>query len=805
MVLKDTWVQAGATLRRWLGRAIEAHILFPAIAVVGLTFIWGTTWNRIEDEHSAARLAAVASSHELAETYEAQVVRVLREIDQALKLVKYAYTGRNGQALLKELKSRTLLPPHLLFTVSIADDKGNVVASTHPYATTSVAGEDYFESQLETDTISVGRPYHKPASAEWSLPFSRELEALDGTFAGVVMISVDAAYFVSGYEVSKLGRHGVLGLLGTDGLFRALRSGEHVSAGDTVDFTAFDPAANQAQSGSGKYVPADDTDDHFIASAPVADKAQSEVPFLSDALDGVIRYTSVRKLYGFPLAVIVGLSAKERLQAAQQNMRTYLWRAAGASALLLLVVTVLGQLSRKLATSRLRAVEEHIAHAARVEYLAYHDRLTKLPNRSLFSKLLMQSLSQANRYKRHLAVLFLDLDRFKQINDTLGHDAGDQLLQEVAARLRSCLRDSDTVARLGGDEFVVLLPELDEEKYAANVARKILSAVARPFVLAGQDYRITASIGISTYPQDGLDEQTLTKSADVAMYKAKEEGKNNFQFYSEALNANSLERLTMESALRNALERGEFELHYQVERALAGGGITGMEALLRWRHPDLGTVAPMQFIPLAEETGLIVPIGKWVLRTACLQNVAWQNQGLPRLRMAVNLTARQFTDELLLPDIAVILSDTGMDATLLELEISENLLMHNVDKTLRILGGLKDMGVRIAVDDFGIGYFSIATLKRFPLDTIKIDRSFIRGVTSACEDRNLTGAIIAMGRSLSLNVVAQGVETKEQTEFLRRNDCDDVQGFYLDKPLPAAQIAELLRARSRAVVEGTAR
>ena len=297
------------------------------------------------------------------------------------------------------------------------------------------------------------------------------------------------------------------------------------------------------------------------------------------------------------------------------------------------------------------------------------------------------------------------------------------------------------------------------------MAQKILSAVARPFVLLGQEFRVTASIGISTYPQDGLDEQTLTKNADIAMYQAKEEGKNNFQFYSEKLNANSLERLTLESSLRHALERNEFQLHYQAKRDIRSGRITGMEALLRWQHPDLGMVAPMQFIPVAEETGLIVPIGKWVLRTACLQNVAWQKQGLPHLSMAVNLTARQFFDENLLPDIASILKATGMDARLLELEITESLLMRDVEKTLRILTGLKDMGIRIAIDDFGIGYSSLSTLKQFPLDTIKIDRSFIRDVASVAEDKDLTEAIIAMGRTLSLTVVAQGVETKEQADF----------------------------------------
>jgi diguanylate cyclase (GGDEF)-like protein len=390
-------------------------------------------------------------------------------------------------------------------------------------------------------------------------------------------------------------------------------------------------------------------------------------------------------------------------------------------------------------------------------------------------------------------VLFLDLDRFKYINDTLGHEAGDQLLQEVARRLKGCLRDSDTVARLGGDEFVVLLPQLPDETHVTAVAHKILSAIARPFVLLGQEFRVTTSIGISTYPADGLDEQALMKNADIAMYKAKEEGKNQFQFYSESLNVQSLERLTLESSLRSALERNEFQLYYQAKRDMRSGQITGMEALLRWQHPDLGTVAPMKFIPIAEETGLIVPIGKWVLRTACLQNVAWQNRGLPRLSMAVNLAARQFSDDALLPDLASILESTGMDARLLELEIHESLLMHDVERALRVLTALRDMGVKIAIDDFGIGYASLSALKRFPLDTIKIDRSFIRDLAGVGEDKALTEAIIAMGRTLSLTVVAQGVETRAQVDFLRAHACDELQGFYYNRPVPADQFAKLLQ------------
>jgi diguanylate cyclase (GGDEF)-like protein len=510
----------------------------------------------------------------------------------------------------------------------------------------------------------------------------------------------------------------------------------------------------------------------------------------------VRRYTAAHHLYQFPLAVIVGLSEQEQLAAAQRAARVYLWRAAIGSGLLVLLTTVFGRLSVELARARERESEAKVQHAQRVEYLAYHDGLTALPNRSLFNKLLSQAIRQAQRNEGQLAVAFIDLDRFKQINDTLGHEAGDAVLKEVASRLKACLRGSDTVARLGGDEFVVLLTQLQEVRSAATVAQKIITAIAKPFMLLGQEFRVTASIGISIYPADGRDEQTLTKNADIAMYQAKEDGKNTFQFYSEKLNANTLERLTLESSLRHALERGEFQLHYQAKRDMGSGQITGMEALLRWQHPDLGMVAPMQFIPVAEATGLIVPIGKWVLHTACLQNVAWQNQGLPRLRIAVNLAARQFYDENLVSDIAAALKSTGMEASLLEVEIHESLLIRDIERTLRTLTALRALGVKIAIDDFGTGYSSLSTLQRFPLDTIKIDRSFIRDITAQDDNSMLTTAIIAMGKSLSLTVVAQGVETKEQADLLRTHACDEFQGFYFNKPMSAQEFTELLRTQS---------
>jgi diguanylate cyclase (GGDEF)-like protein len=765
--------------RRGMAHATEPHILYPAIAVLALAAIWGVTLSLIKGERAVAERTAEASSAQLAETYEAQVVRALREIDQTLKIVKHGYNVWGSRAALSKLRERDLLPPPLLFEINITNSKGTVVASTHPSAMTNVADRDLFQSQREADVLAISLPHHEPASGPWLLDFSRRLDTPDGGFAGIVMLSVDASYFVSSYETSQLGTHGMLGLVGADGIFRIRRSGDSVAAGDQAKDAALWMQSDDAT----KKVQSDD-------------ETEKKSRVLDCPWDGVRRYITVRQLYGFPLAVVVGLSVDEQLAGVRRARRTYLWRASAVSLLVIVVLTVLGRMSRQLALTRARIVEERLAHAERDKYLAYHDSLTKLPNRSLFSALLGQSIHQAHRYNRELAVLFLDLDHFKHINDTLGHEAGDQVLQELADRVTASLRDSDTVARVGGDEFVILLPELDQDKYAATVAQKILTAVGHPFLLKGDEFRVTASIGISAYPQDGLDEQTLIKNADTAMYHAKEEGKNNYQFYSEKLNAESLERLTLETGLRHALEHHEFELHYQTKQDILSGRITGMEALLRWQHPDLGTLAPMQFIPVAEDAGLIVPIGKWVLRTACMQNVAWQRQGLPHLSMSVNMTARQFYDQHLLRDLAAILADTGMDAHLLELEISETLLMRDVERNLRILTELKDMGVRIAIDDFGIGYSSLTTLKKFPLDTIKIDRTYIRDVPEVAENKDLADAIIAMGRTLSLTVVAQGVETEKQAEYLRRNACTEFQGFYISKPVPAEQIADLLRAQA---------
>jgi diguanylate cyclase (GGDEF)-like protein len=428
--------------------------------------------------------------------------------------------------------------------------------------------------------------------------------------------------------------------------------------------------------------------------------------------------------------------------------------------------------------------------------MATHDALTGLPNRLMFSQLLDHAIQSAHRNTKQLAVLFIDLDRFKTINDSLGHDAGDQLLKEMALRFRQSLRNVDIVGRLGGDEFIILIEDFNDLHQVEILAHKILATVIKPMILIGEECRVTASIGISVYPKDGQDEQSLMKNADIAMYFAKEEGKNNYQFYSEKIQSMSSERLTIETNLRHAMERNELSLNYQAKLDLKTREITGVEALLRWNSPYLGSITPTQFIPIAEETGLIVPIGRWVMRTACAQNVSWQQQGLPTVCMAVNLSLRQLMNENLLQDIEMTLNETGMLPGLLELEVTESMVMHNPSHFIPILSKIKNMGVRLAIDDFGTGYSSLAQIKNFPIDTIKVDRSFIRNLPHDPENKAITEAIIVMGKNLSLTVVAEGVETKEQENFLREQVCDEMQGFYFSKPIEPDLFADLLRTHN---------
>jgi diguanylate cyclase (GGDEF)-like protein/PAS domain S-box-containing protein len=439
-----------------------------------------------------------------------------------------------------------------------------------------------------------------------------------------------------------------------------------------------------------------------------------------------------------------------------------------------------------------RDVSAARAMALQIVHSAQHDFLTGLPNRMLLNDRLSQAITLAPRHFKKVAILFLDLDGFKHINDSLGHPTGDKLLQSIAKRLVECVRGSDTVSRQGGDEFVVLLSEVERSEDTAITARRMLQAVAESHSIDQHDLHVTTSIGVSVYPDDGLDAETLIKNADTAMYQAKENGRQSYQFFKPAMNVRAVERQAIEESLRRALERQEFAIHYQPKVNLKTGAITGAEALLRWTHPVRGAIPPAQFIPVAEDCGLILPIGRWVLREACQQARAWVDAGLPLATMAVNISAMEFRNDAFLQGVFSVLGDTGLPPEFLELELTESVLMKHAETTESILRTLRARGVQLAVDDFGTGYSSLSYLRKFPIDALKIDQSFVRQITTSPDETTIVTAVISMGRSLKLRVVAEGVETPQELAFLQAHQCDEAQGYYFGRPMIAGQFARLL-------------
>ena len=430
----------------------------------------------------------------------------------------------------------------------------------------------------------------------------------------------------------------------------------------------------------------------------------------------------------------------------------------------------------------------------RLAHLAHHDGLTELPNRMLLQDRLGQAIEVARRQSLQLAVLFMDLDRFKHINDSLGHAVGDQLLKSVAQRLLTCVRQSDTVSRQGGDEFVLLLSQVQHADDAAQFAHKILTALALPHHIDGKELHVSVSICISIYPADGQDAETLLKCADTAMYHAKENGRNNFKFFEQDMNARAVERHSIESSLRHALERREFVLHYQPKVGLKSGAIVGVEALIRWQHPQRGLLQPMDFVPIAEDCGLIRPIGRWVLQEACRQAQEWTHAGLPPIVMAVNASALEFRDEDFLSNLQATLEDTQLEPRFLEIELTESVLIRDAESARSVLHAVAKMGVKLAIDDFGTGFSSLSYLQRFPIHTLKIDKSFVNQMTSNADDASIVNAIISMGKSLRQRLIAEGVETPEQHASLLALDCDEGQGYYFYRPVAAADLTALLQA-----------
>jgi len=887
----SSYASTYATLRRWLGRGRETHISLPLFALLLLVALWMVTAHFVRLEQTGAQNAARDSVRELIDTYEAQLARSLGGIDQTLKLLKYVVELKGPAAALPALNEKGLLPSGLVFAVAIADRDGEVVASNPPAPPANLSGHSYFEfhrnsnsgSKGVLDAMFVSETMRGAGTLEAGVHFTLRLNDANGRFAGVVVVEADPAYFTSGYERSRQGEHGVLGMIGLDGAVRAMRSGDKVSWGQITRL------------------------------APVESPAASS----ASPWDGVARYTSVRPLHGFPLSAMVALDRDEQFAPFATRCRTYLWGAAIASVLLVLIVALVciwsWQLERTQRRSRraqatfaaaseaspdaffiLRSVSgadgaivdfvikgtngraQHLAGRSgadligatmlslmpgyrdngifddlvdvvrfgsmreaewccetelnrdrwlhrqvvaveggvvaivrditerklaeqRIHHMAHHDDLTGLPNRSLIRERLDQAIVQAQRDGRCVAVAFIDLDSFKLVNDGLGHNAGDELLKVVGARMQNCVRGNDTVGRFGGDEFIILLTDLGDDALAiAPRLETICQAVTRPVLLGGQEVQVSCSMGVVMYPRDGEDPNTLMMNADAAMYRAKDMGNNNFQFYTREMNASVEEKLVLLEGLRNALDAQQLSLLYQPKVDLRSGLIFGVEALIRWHHPEHGIVSPLRFIGLAEESGLIVAIGEWVLRTACRQNMAWRAAGLAPISMSVNVSPRQFEEARLVERVARALADSALPADALELEVTESLIMRDLAQSVGKMGELKAMGISLSIDDFGTGYSSLSALKSFPISSLKIDRSFVSDLADNLDDQAIAMAVISLGHKLNLRVIAEGVETEEQCRFLRENDCDEMQGYLFSHPLPPDEVAALLLAQGGA-------
>jgi diguanylate cyclase (GGDEF)-like protein len=509
---------------------------------------------------------------------------------------------------------------------------------------------------------------------------------------------------------------------------------------------------------------------------------------------GVFRFTTrefVRTalliLAGY--ALVINLLMKFKPDTVNVYHEWFQW--AALAGVLPLFAMIGGRISRL--RERLRSSNEELRSAlGAVRQMATHDHLTGMPNRVLFNEELQRALARAERHGRPVTLFFMDLDRFKNINDTLGHQFGDRVLQEAAKRLSACVREGDIIARLGGDEFVLLVEELGDPAALTEIARKLLAAVADLGSIDGQDLNISLSIGICAYPADGRDAKTLLAGADIAMYRAKERGRNGYCFYSAELQSHTPEKLALEAGLRHGLEREEFRIHYQPKIDMASGEITGVEALLRWQHPEKGLLLPEKFIHLAEETGLIVPIGLWTIREVCTRAKSWKEAGLQRMPVAVNLSAIQFSQQLI-SQLAEIIKSTGIEPEILELEITESMVMQDPEQAVMLMQNLRAMGVRLTIDDFGTGYSSLGYLKRFPINSLKVDRSFVRDLPHSSDDIAITRAVIAMAHSLQMNVIAEGVELKEQFDVLRSEGCDEFQGYLCRPPLTEEDLIRFVR------------
>jgi len=713
-----------------------------------------------------------------------------------------------GHDIYLHLREKISGVPQLAAVTVFGDDAKMINSSrTWPTPAIDISDRDYFQAMKKDPNLKsyISEPVQNRDTGTWTIYLLRRVRGANGASVGFILGATEMRYFEDFYLAVSLHEGGTIALQRLDGIMLA-RVPQTGAIGQTFSSA-----------------------EHLL---PDGVSGTLREPSL---IDGKMRLKAAHRLTNYPVLIVATQTEDAALANWRGIARLMSLGALGCAVSIGIAVFALGRLWKqqvKLAESQgeLERREERaaamrvaadVAQAAalQVTHLAEHDFLTGLPNRLLLNDRIGQAIAAAHRHKKTVAVLFLDLDGFKNINDSLGHAIGDKLLQSIAKRLVDCVRSSDTVSRQGGDEFVVLLAEMEQSEDAAIATRRIAEAVAgshsvdehefhvRAAIAAGRmlkavagshvvdhrDLHVTASIGVSVYPDDGLDAETLIQNADTAMYQAKENGRQSYRFFEPEMNVRAVERQFIEESLRGALNQQEFMLHYQPIVDLATGAITGAEALIRWMHPLRGLIPPMQFIPVAEDCGLIMPIGAWVLREACRQTRTWIDAGLPVMTVAVNVSAIEFRDENFLENLFSTLGDTRLDPKWLVVELTESVLMKHAESAAIVLQALRQVGIRVAIDDFGTGYSSLGYLRRFPLDALKIDQSFIRQISAAGEDTAIVTAVIGMAKGLKLRVIAEGVETLDELEFLRALHCDAAQGYYFSQPVPAEQFAKLLK------------
>jgi len=745
-------------------RTIRASTVVISILIVAMWVLVGFS---VVTARQAALDAASLQARNLMIAFREEVAHILRGVDGEMDLIAEKMRRERGSFDLYAWGQERVLVSLGTAQASIIDPDGMLSQTTiepHPRSI-DLSDRSHFRIHLDGGFhgLAVGQSIITRLSGLPALPISRRVEAEDGTFLGVLVVLISPGTLTTLHKAINLGPHGVMTLSGLDNVIRARFSTDSPDGTDSI--------GKSISGGPRPAVVEENADGWFVRTS---------------VIDGITRIATYGRVGSYPLVVNVGLDLDQELAGWRSLAAMIVAMALGATLLLIgLAAYLIHRIFRDARTAR--------ATTLAITHTAEHDFLTGLSNRMLLSQKISQAIAMAKRHGNKVAVLFLDLDGFKHINDSLGHQIGDKLLQSVAKRLVACVRGSDTVSRQGGDEFVALLAEVQRPEDAAVMAQRMLQALAEPHSIDKHDLHITTSIGVSIYPDDGLDSETLIKNADTAMYQAKENGRHGYQFFMPAMNVRAVERQSIEMGLRRALERGEFELHYQPKINLRTGAISGAEALLRWTHPTRGVVSPAEFIPVAEDCGLILPIGAWVLREACQQARAWVGAGLPAVTVAVNVSAVEFRDENFLESVFAILRETGLDPKSLELELTESVLMTRVESTAAILQALRERGVQVAIDDFGTGYSSLSYLRKFPVDALKIDQSFVRQICGAGEDSAIVTAVISMARNLKLRVIAEGVSTLEELEFLQANECDEAQGYYFTAAIPPEQFARLLR------------